>query len=144
MHPPRKSPLCNYHQLGVSRTNVICDTGSGKVTGFVSLTAAEICREFLPESEQRNRPRTVPAILLGQLAVDPEYQEQGLEKSLLFFAFRTAVQISEQIGCGCVITHPLDDSVRTFSGTVGFRTSPFDRNRSMVVRIKDLQQNGFC
>ena len=77
------------------------------------------------------------------LAVDLEYQGQGLAKSLLFSVFRTAVQISEQIGCACTITHPLDDSVRTFYRNWGFEVTPFDPNRSMVVRIKDLKESGF-
>ena len=130
-------------QFGISRTNVICDTETGKIAGFVALTAAEIRREFLPKAQQRNRPEAVPAVLLGQLAVDLNYQGQGLAKSLLFFAFKTAVQISEQIGCACMITHPLGDSIRTFYQHWGFEDTPFDPNRSMIVRIADLRANGF-
>lgn len=77
-------------QFGICRTSIICDAESGKVAGFVALTAAEIRREFLPKSQQRNRPEAVPTILLGQLAVDLEYQGQGLAKSLLFFSFQNS------------------------------------------------------
>jgi hypothetical protein len=66
-----------------------------------------------------------------------------LATSLLFFAFKTAVQISEQIGCACMITHPLDDSIRDFYRHWGFEDTPFDPNRSMIVRIADLRANGF-
>ena len=130
-------------QFGISRTNVICDTETGKLAGFVALTAAEIRREFLPKAQQRNRPEAVPAVLLGQLAVDLNYQGQGLAKSLLFFAFKTAVQISEQIGCACMITLPLDDSIRNFYRHWGFEDTPLAPNRSMIVRIANLRANGF-
>jgi hypothetical protein len=46
-------------QFGISRTNVICDTETGKIAGFVALTAAEIRREFLPKAQQRSVRNTL-------------------------------------------------------------------------------------
>ncbi|MCF8710416.1 hypothetical protein [Rhizorhapis sp. SPR117] len=57
-------------QSGVSRTSVICDSETGRVVGYVSLSAAQIERAFVPKADQRNRPDPLPALLLGQLAVD--------------------------------------------------------------------------
>ncbi|SKA67755.1 Acetyltransferase (GNAT) domain-containing protein [Thiothrix eikelboomii] len=130
-------------QLGSSRTNVITNE-QGKIVAYVSLTAAEIKREYLPKSQQRNRPESIPAVLLGQLAVDSAYQGQGIAQSLLFFAFRTTVQISEQIGCACLITHPLDKKARTFYQHWGFEDTPFDPKGSLIIKVSDLKQNGFA
>lgn len=127
----------------VSRVSVICDTASGVITGYVSLSAASIERAHLPKAGQRNRPDPVPALLLGQLAVDLRYQGRGVAKSLLFYALTTAVRVAQDIGCFCVLTHPLDDGVRTFYRRFGFDDLPFDPQRSMAVRIADLQANGF-
>ncbi len=127
----------------VSRVSVICDAESGAIAGHVSLSAASIERAHLAKSSQRNRPDPVPALLLGQLAVDLRYQGRGVAASLMLFALTTAVRAARDIGCFCVLTHPLDDSVRALYAKFGFENLPFDPERSMAVRIMDLQNNGF-
>lgn len=131
------------HQAGASRVSVVCDTGSGRIAGYVSLSAAQIERAYLPKATQRNRPDPLPALLLGQLAVDVRYQGRGIARSLMFFALNTAARYAREIGCFCVITHPLDDGVRAFYRNFGFDDLPFDPRRSMAVRIADLYANGF-
>jgi predicted N-acetyltransferase YhbS len=130
-------------EAGVSRTNIVCDTATGAIAGYVSMCAAQIERAHLPKSAQRNRPDPIPALLLGQLAVDQQYQGKGHSRSLMLFALETAVRFSKEIGCFGVLTHPLDDGVRAFYTRFGFETLPFDPKRSMVVRIVDLERNGF-
>jgi predicted N-acetyltransferase YhbS len=130
-------------QLGVSRTTVVCDPATGGIVGYVSLSAAHIERAWLPKAQQRNRPDPMPAILLGQLAVDLQWQGRGVARSLMFYALATAVRMSKEVGCFCVLTHPLDDDVRALYGSFGFEDLPFDPSRSMAVRISDLVRNGF-
>ena len=62
----------------------------------------------------------------------------------MLFALTTAVQVSRQMGCFGVLTHPLDDGVRSFYARFGFETLPFDPRRSMIVRIVDLERSGFA
>lgn len=127
----------------VSRTSVICDSLTGKIVGYTSLSAAQIERSHLSKPAQRNRPDPIPAILLGQLAVDRQHQGNGYATSLAYFALTTAVQFSKSIGCFGVLTHPLDDGVRAFYSRFGFETLPYDPKRSMIVRVADLIHNGF-
>lgn len=130
-------------QSGASRTSVICDGTTGAVVGYVSLSTAQIERALLPKAAQRNQPDPLPAILLGQLAVDRRYQGLGCARSLLWFALTTAVRFSKEIGCFAVLTHPLDDGVRAFYQRFGFEELPGDPNRAMIVRMVDLERNGF-
>jgi predicted N-acetyltransferase YhbS len=130
-------------QSGVSRTSVVCDPVTGAVVGYVALSAAQIERAHLPKPAQRNKPDPLPAVLLGQLAVDRRHQGQGHARSLMWFALGTAVRLSEHIGCFAVLTHPLDDDVRTFYRRFGFEDLPYDPRRSMTVRIIDLKASGF-
>ena len=44
------------HVSGISRINVIGDTGTGRIVGYVTLSAAQIERAFLAQSHQRNKP----------------------------------------------------------------------------------------
>ena len=130
-------------ELGVSRTTVMCDPAAGSVVGYLSLSTAQIERAWLPKAQQRSRPDPMPAILLGQLAVDLRWQGRGVARSLMFYALTTAVRMSTQVGCFCVLTHPLDDGVRALYAAFGFEDLPFDPARSMAVRISDLARNGF-
>jgi predicted N-acetyltransferase YhbS len=130
-------------QSGVSRTSVVCDTTSGAIVGYVTLSTAQIERAYLPKAAGRNQPDPVPAILLGQIAVDRRHQGRGHARSLLWFALQTAVRFSREIGCFGVLTHPLDDDVRRFYRRFGFEDLPGDPNGAMIVRMIDLEQNGF-
>lgn len=137
----RRHSLRNQ-EAGITRTSVVCDPKTGLIAGYVSLAATHIERAWLPKADQRNRPDPIPAALLGQLAIDRRYQGKGYARSLMFFALTTAVRLSDEIGCFCVLTHPLDDDVRAFYRAFGFEDLPFDPQRSMAVRIVDLRENG--
>ena len=126
---------------GASRVNVIADAASGRIGGYVTLSASQIERAFLPKPQQRNRPDPVPVLLLGQLAVDKNFQKQGHAASLLLFALKSALRASEIVGSMGVIAHPLDDGVRGFYRRWGFQDLPFDPRRAMMVRMVDLQRS---
>ena len=129
------------HASGASRVNVICDPGTGAIIGYVTLSAAQIERAFLPKAQQRNRPDPLPVTLLGQLAVHQDHRGRGHAASLLLFALRTAVAAANSIGSIGVITHPLDDNVRGFYAKYGFGDLPFDPRRAMMVRMADLRKS---
>ena len=122
----------------VSRTNIICDSDTGKIIGYVSLANTEIRRSLLTKKYQRNMPDPVPAILLGQLAVDKDHQGQGVASHLLLFASKTAMNIATHTGCYALVTHPLDDSAKQFYERWGFENNPFDPEGSMIIRMSDL------
>lgn len=126
----------------ISRTTVFTEAGSGTIVGYITLTTGQIEREYLPKSAQRNRPEAIPVILLGQLAVDRRFQGQGFARQLLFYALKTCLALSREIGCFGIITHPLDDKVRAFYAKYGFIELPGDPRRAMIVRIADLEASG--
>ena len=124
----------------LSRVTVITDPANGRIIGYVSLSTAQIERAYLPRRQQRNRPDPVPALLLGQLAVDKGYHGQGHAADLMQYALKAALHVSEVIGCMGVIAHPLDDAVREFYRQFGFEDLPFDPRRAMIVRMVDLER----
>ena len=130
------------HASGVSRTSVICATSTGLIVGYVTLSAAQIEREFLAKKDRRNKPNPLPATLLGQLAIDRSYQGKGHARSLLLFALTAALRASYDVGSFGVITHPIDDQIRQFYRRWGFEDMPFDPRRSMIVRMVDLEKSG--
>jgi predicted N-acetyltransferase YhbS len=131
------------HQANVSRVSVVCDQMSGAIAGYVALSSSEIRRELLPKPVQRNKPASIPILLLGQLAVDRNYRGRGIAASLLAFTFRTAIQISKDVGCFGVVVHPLDDEARAFYARFDFKDLSADPKRSMIARTVDLDLAGF-
>jgi GNAT superfamily N-acetyltransferase len=131
------------HASGISRTTVVCDASTGSIAGFVTLSSAQIRREFLAKAHRRNKPDPVPATLLGQLAIHATYHRHGLARSLLFYALTTALRASRDVGSFGVLTHPIDEMARAFYRHHGFEDVPFDPKRSMMVRMIDLEKNGF-
>jgi predicted N-acetyltransferase YhbS len=132
----------NNQEANVTRTSLVCDPATGDIVGYVSLSAAQIERSHLPKPAQRNRPNPIPALLLARLAIDARHQNKGYSRSLMLFALTTAVNVSRDVGCFGVITHPIDDGVRAFYARYGFEDLPHDPGRSMVVRIVDLVKAG--
>ena len=132
------------HSSGLSRTNVICDVETSEIVGYVTLSAAQIERAFLPKALQRNKPDPVPVTLLGQLAVHKDHQGQGHARSLLLFALRTALHSSHVIGSFGVITHPVNDNARAFYQRWGFMDVPFDPRKAMIIRMVDLEKSGIA
>ena len=126
---------------GASRVSVISDEASARIVGYVTLSSAQIERAYLPKPRQRNRPDPVPVTLLGQLAVDRDYQGQGHAASLLLYALTTALIASESVGSIGVATHPLDDAMRGFYARWGFQNLPGDPRQAMMVRMEDLRQS---
>lgn len=130
------------HAAGVSRTSILEHVATGQIVGYVTLSAAQIEREFLPKAQRRNTPDPVPVTLLGQLAIDRAFHAQGHARSLLTFALITALRASRDVGSFGVVTHPIDESVRAFYARWGFQDLPADPRRSMIVRIMDLERSG--
>ena len=128
------------HQSGASRVSVIAGLTTGLVAGYVTLSAAQIGRGLAPKTLQRNQPDPLPVTLLGQLAVDIRFQRQGIAVSLLYFALRTALAASRDIGSIGVITHPLDDGVREFYAKWGFESMPLDPGGAMFVKMAAVQK----
>jgi GNAT superfamily N-acetyltransferase len=127
------------HESGASRVNVIADAASGRIAGYVTLSATQIERAFLPKAQQRNRPDPLPATLLGQLAVDKDFQGKGFAGDLLRFALKTSLRAAEIVGSVGVITHPLDEDVRRFYAKHGFVNLPFDPRRAMIIPMAQLR-----
>jgi GNAT superfamily N-acetyltransferase len=132
------------HVSGTTRTNVICHRDTGLIAGYVSLSGAQIERAFLPKAQRRNKPDPIPVTLRGQLAVATTHQGQGHAKSLLAFAFRSAVAAAEHVAATPSSPTPWDDEVRAFYARFHFEELPGDPKRAMFVRIAELSAAGFA
>ena len=110
------------HATGASRCFVLCaDTD---VIGYYSLSAGAISHEAVPKAMRRNMPNPLPVLLLGRLAVDKRYHNQGIGQALLRDAMLRAVNVSGDAGVFALLVHALSDQAKQFYLSRGFVESP--------------------
>jgi GNAT superfamily N-acetyltransferase len=117
----KKRALKN-HATGASRCFVLCAGAS--VIGYYSVSAGAIRHEAAPKAMRRNMPDPLPVILLGRLAVDRRYHNQGLGQSLLRDAMLRAVNVAGDAGVFAILVHTISDQARRFYLSRGFIESP--------------------
>ena len=117
-----KKRVFKNHAAGASRCFVLC-TGKD-VIGYYSLSAGAISHEAAPKAMRRNMPNPLPVLLLGRLAVDRRYHNQGIGQALLRDAMIRAVSVDGHAGVFALLVHALSDQAKQFYLSRGFVESP--------------------
>lgn len=104
----------------LSKVYVAAVQDSPQVIGFYTLSACRIDVGELPEEISSKLPyySYVPAILIGRLAVDQEYQNKGLGRFLLMDALYK--YLNDNVGSMAVIVEAKNDIARAFYKKLGF------------------------
>lgn len=110
-----------------SRTYVVKQ--AGRVVGYYAISTASIFHAAVAGGVRRNMPDPIPAILLGQLAVDRSMQGQGLGVSLLQDALLRILHASKVIGTRVVVVDAISDEARAFYLRFGFTATRTDAMR---------------
>jgi GNAT superfamily N-acetyltransferase len=118
------------HAAGASRCFVLCS--GPNVVGYYSLSAGAISHESAPKALRRNMPDPLPVLLLGRLAIDLRYHNQGLGQALLRDAMLRAVNVAGDAGVFALLVHALSDSAKQFYLSRGFVVSPLQPMTLMV------------
>lgn len=121
---------------GGARTYVVCE--GDRVIGFYSLAASSVERRRVSSRIGRNMPEPVPVILLGQLAVDRNYQGRGLGTDLLIDAGKRALAAAEMIGARAIIVQALDEQTKGFYEQAGFLPFSEHEPHMLLLRISEL------
>ncbi len=105
-----------------------------KIAGFYTLSASQIPLNELDEKWSRKLPkyRTVPAVLIGRLAIDQVFQKQGLGSGLIVDAVSRVM--SSEIAATLLVVDAKDENAVSFYQHLGFQNIP-DRPNKMVVPI---------
>lgn len=110
---------------------MLFDTETDALIGYYTLSAASIQSAGLPEAMLRRLPRydTLPAVLLGRLAVDVRYRGRGFGEILLLDALHRALAQSGQITAMAVVVDAKDDAAGHFYEHFGFQPLTNDARR---------------
>lgn len=106
---------------------VVCD--GDRVVGYSALATSAILYRELPSSQRSGLSRhPVPTLLLARLAVDADYQGQGIARVLVRDAVEKAISIQAVAGVVSLITHAKNESAEKFYLSQGFTKSPVIEN----------------
>lgn len=123
---------------GSARTFVFCD--GARVAGYYSLTVGQIDMLEAPERVRRGMGQyPIPLVILARLAVDLDYQGQGLGFSLLQDAIHRTLVVAEQAGIRALLTHPLDAEAEAFYRRFGFESTP-ENEWQLILLLKDARR----
>ena len=124
------------HMSGASRCFVLC--AGANVIGYYSLSAGAISHETAPKSMRRNMPDPLPVLLLGRLAVDKRYHNQGIGQALLRDAMLRAVNVAGDAGVFALLVHALSDQAKQFYLSRGFVESPL-QPMTLIMTIETIR-----
>ena len=96
------------------------------ISGYYTLSQFSVALGVLPQETARRLPRypSVPATLIGRLAVSTAFRGQGLGELLLMDALRRSLTLSKQIASAAVIVDAKDDRAMSFYRKYGFLELP--------------------
>lgn len=93
--------------------------------GYYTVSMAQILFSELPDDLKKGLPKyPIPAMRIGKLAIDVQYQKQGIGSLLLHDALHRAIRISSEIAIYCVLVDALNDKAKTFYLKFGFIPFP--------------------
>jgi GNAT superfamily N-acetyltransferase len=143
-----KEPLNRYiretarqnanRNLGVTQV-IVPSPNDALIMGYFTLLTRTVEAEVLQEKRLPHGPLGIA--LLGRLAVDVNYQGQGLGKRILLRAMAETDAASHKVGIFALVLDALDDSARTWYLSLDFGFKPIldDPNR-LYVTVGFIQQ----
>lgn len=119
---------------GASRTWVV--TADGRVVAFYTSSTTVVLRDEATKRAARNQPDTLPALLLGRLAVDVNQQGRGYGAALLKHFILKSLEVSHITGVRVMLVHAKDEVAADFYRRFGFEASPVNE-LTMMLLVKD-------
>ena len=111
---------------------IAVDAAAGTLAGYYTLSATQVLFTDLDEDWRKRLPRypSLPAVLVGRLAVDERFKGRGLGGVLLFDAARRTM--ASDIAARFMVVDALNEDAARFYEHHGFRRVPDDARRLFV------------
>jgi GNAT superfamily N-acetyltransferase len=116
---------------GASRTYVVC-AGPNRVVGYYAIATGAVAHSHASSKARRNMPDPIPVIVLGRLAVDEDFQGEGLGKGMLRDAILRTLQAADIAGIRAILVHAISEAAQQFYNRCGFQPSLVDPMTLMI------------
>ena len=121
---------------GASRTFVVCD--ERRVVAYYALAAGALACAEATGKFRRNMPDPIPVAILARLAIDRNYQKQGLGRALFRDASLRILGAADAIGIRGLLVHAISEQATSFYRAIGVEASPANP-QTLMVTLTDLQ-----
>jgi GNAT superfamily N-acetyltransferase len=122
-------------RTGASRTFVVCEGG---VVAYYALAAGALACAEATGKFRRNMPDPIPVAILARLAIDANYQKQGLGRALFRDASLRILSAADAIGIRGVLVHAISEQAASFYRAIGVESSPANP-QTLMMTLADLQ-----
>ncbi|MBX9836863.1 MAG: GNAT family N-acetyltransferase [Silvanigrellaceae bacterium] len=136
-----KTKGSQYEKNNLARIFLAIEEDTITIAGYYTLSGNSVDLTNIPENDSKKLPKhlRVPVALIGKLAVDKNFQGQGLGSYLLMDALDRILNLSEEMGYYAVEVDAIDDKAKSFYDKYGFQ-SLLDDNKHMYISLKKLKQ----
>lgn len=114
------------NRSAASRTYVVCAPGTVRVVGFYAVSMGQIVNQDAAGAMRRNMPHHIPAVVLGRLAVDLNWQRRDIGSALLQDAVGRALRASGEVAARLLVVHAISPEAERFYLRHGFTHLPVD------------------
>lgn len=142
-----RTKAARHMAAGISRTMVLpaslpLPEGKHQIIAFYTIAPGSIGRETLPEKLLKKLPHyPVPVFLLAQMAVQSEYQGQGLGKITLVKALEYLFEINSHMRAYAIIVDCLNNKAESFYSKYGFEMLCHQNKRARTfLPMKTVEQ----
>lgn len=121
-----RSAAKQHQALSLTRTSVLVPRqtppeGRKPILGYYSLAAHATALDDLPPDKAAALPRhPLGSVLLARLAIDEQYQGQGLGTMLLAYIARDTLRAADSVGVHLLVVDALDQAARSWYLRQGF------------------------
>jgi GNAT superfamily N-acetyltransferase len=118
-------------------------TDDGWVAGFYTLSSYTVPANEFPSEITRKLPRyaSLPAILIGRLAVDRRHQRRGIGDLLLIDALKRSLAESESVGSWAVFVEAINEKAAGFYRKYDFIALP-DQPLRLFLPMRTIEKLG--
>lgn len=107
--------------------------------GYYTVSMAQILFNDLPDSIKKGLPRyPIPAMRIGKLAIDSNFQGNHIGAKLLKDALLRAVRISSQVALHFIIVDAIDEKAKSFYLKYGF-TALDENPLTLVISLETVK-----
>jgi predicted N-acetyltransferase YhbS len=132
----KKRALKNENS-GASRTYVV--TVEQRVIAYYCLANGSVINTTAPGKVRRNMPNQIPVMVIGRLAVDMQWQNQGIGYGLVRDAIVRTLQAAAIAGIRAILVHAISHEAKQFYERCGFISSPV-APMTLMVTIADATE----
>ena len=108
------------HTKGTAKTYVSIEQTDGRIVGFYSITLTSLPYEKLPDAMRKGLGyHAIPLFTLARLAVDKQFQGQGVGGVLLLKAAARCAAVAEEVGGIGLLIEAKDENIATWYQSFG-------------------------